>query len=183
MFCREISCRRATSETLDPGAAASATIRIFSSKDQRRRRSLPFSTSTRISHLVVDVHNDVVNDVSYLDTEVLVRRPGSAGYEKYAAIGKAWRRAWQEVIPFFAFPREVRRILYTTNAIEALNSKLRRAVRARGHFPNDEAALKLLFLVLNRAEKDWKMPPREWTAAKAQMAVIFGDRFAKAMTA
>ena len=102
---------------------------------------------------------------------------------KYAAIGRAWRRAWQEVIPFFAFPREVRRILYTTNAIEALNSKLRRAVRARGHFPNDEAALKLLFLVLNRAEKDWKMPPREWTAAKAQMAVIFGERFAKAMNA
>ncbi|MBB6255417.1 putative transposase [Nitrospirillum iridis] len=103
--------------------------------------------------------------------------------EKHAAIGKAWRRAWQEVIPFFAFPREVRRILYTTNAIEALNSKLRRAVRARGHFPNDEAALKLLFLVLNRAEKDWKMPPREWTAAKAQMAVMFGERFSKAMSA
>lgn len=74
-------------------------------------------------------------------------------------------------------------IIPVTNAIEALNSKLRRAVRARGHFPNDEAALKLLFLVLNRAEKDWKMPPREWTAAKAQMAVIFGERFAKAMNA
>lgn len=103
--------------------------------------------------------------------------------QKYEAIGKAWRRAWQEVIPFFAFPREVRRILYTTNAIEALNSKLRRAVRARGHFPNDEAALKLLFLVLNRAEKEWKMPAREWTAAKAQMAVLFGDRFTKAMNA
>jgi putative transposase len=103
--------------------------------------------------------------------------------EKYPAIGKAWRRAWQEVIPFFAFPRAVRRILYTTNAIEALNSKLRRAVRARGHFPNDEAALKLLFLVLNRAEKEWKMPPREWTAAKAQMAVLFGDRFSGAMAA
>lgn len=103
--------------------------------------------------------------------------------QKYEAIGKAWRRAWQEVIPFFAFPREVRRILYTTNAIEALNSKLRRAVRARGHFPNDEAALKLLFMVLNRAEKEWKMPAREWTAAKAQMAVLFGDRFTKAMNA
>jgi putative transposase len=103
--------------------------------------------------------------------------------EKYAAIGKAWRRAWQEVIPFFAFPREVRRILYTTNVIEALNSRLRRAVRARGHFPNDEAALKLLFLVLNRSEKEWKMPPREWTAAKAQMAVMFGERFSKAMSA
>lgn len=98
---------------------------------------------------------------------------------KYQAIGKAW----QEVIPFFAFPREVRRILYTTNAIEALNAKLRRAVRVRGHFPNDEAALKLLFLTLNRAEKDWKMPPREWSAARAQMAVLFGDRFAKAMGA
>ncbi len=74
-------------------------------------------------------------------------------------------------------------IIPVTNAIEALNSKLRRAVRAREHFPNDQAALKLLFLVLNRAEKDWKMPPREWTAAKAQMAVIFGERFAKAMNA
>ena len=63
---------------------------------------------------------------------------------KYPAIGQSWRRAWGEVIPFYAFPDDVRRILYTTNAIEALNSKLRRAVRARGHFPNDEAALKLL---------------------------------------
>jgi transposase-like protein len=70
-----------------------------------------------------------------------------------------------------------------TNAIEALNSKLRRAVRARGHFPNDEAALKLLFLVLNRSEKEWKMPPREWAAAKAQMAVMFAERFSKAMAA
>ena len=60
--------------------------------------------------------------------------------QRYPAIGQSWRRAWSEVIPFFAFPGEVRRIIYTTNAIEALNSKLRRAVRARGHFPNDEAA-------------------------------------------
>ena len=68
-----------------------------------------------------------------------------------------------------------------TNAIEALNSKLRRAVRARGHFPTDEAALKLLFLVLNRSEKEWKMPPREWAMAKAQFAVLFGQRFTRAM--
>jgi putative transposase len=100
---------------------------------------------------------------------------------KYAAIGQSWRRAWGEVIPFYAFHADVRRILYTTNAIEALNSKLRRAVRARGHFPNDEAAMKLLFLVLNRSEKEWKMPPREWAMAKAQFAVLFGDRFTKAL--
>ena len=100
---------------------------------------------------------------------------------RYPAIGPSWRRAWSEVIPFYAFPPEVRRILYTTNAIEALNSKLRRAVRARGHFPSDDAALKLLFLVLNRSEKEWKMPPREWAMAKAQFAILFGERFTTAL--
>jgi putative transposase len=100
---------------------------------------------------------------------------------RYPAIGRSWRRAWGEVVPFYAFPAEVRRLLYTTNAIEALNSKLRRAVRARGHFPTDEAAMKLLFLVLNRAEREWRMPPREWAMAKAQFAVLFGERFTKAM--
>lgn len=68
---------------------------------------------------------------------------------------QSWRRAWLEVIPFYAFPADVRRILYTTNAMEALNAKLRRAVRVRGHFPTDEAAIKLLFLVLHRTEKTW----------------------------
>ena len=101
--------------------------------------------------------------------------------QKYPAIGQSWRRAWNEVIPFYACPAEVRRILYTTNAIEALNSKLRRAVRARGHFPTDEAAMKLLFLVLNRSEKEWKMPPTTWAMAKAQFAVLFGERFTRAM--
>ncbi|HBF30889.1 IS256 family transposase [Rhizobium sp.] len=96
---------------------------------------------------------------------------------KFPAIAQIWRRAWQEVIPFFAFPKDVRRIIYTTNAIEALNSKLRRAVRARGHFPTDEAATKLLYLVLNRSEKEWKMPPREWAMAKSQFAILFADRF------
>jgi putative transposase len=101
--------------------------------------------------------------------------------QKYPAIGQSWRRAWGEVVPFYAFPGDVRRILYTTNAIEALNSKLRRAVRARGHFPSDEAATKLLFLVLNRSEKEWIMPPREWSMAKSQFAVLFGERFTTAM--
>jgi putative transposase len=100
---------------------------------------------------------------------------------KYPAIAQSWRRAWAEVIPFYGFAEEVRRIIYTTNSIEALNAKLRRAVRARGHFPSDDAAAKLLFLVLNRAEKEWTMPPREWAMAKAQFAVVFGERFTRAM--
>lgn len=99
--------------------------------------------------------------------------------QKYPTIGPIWRRAWAEVIPFFAFPDQVRRILYTTNAIEAVNAKLRRAVRARGHFPTDEAAMKLLFLVLNRAEKKWTMPPQHWCLACAQFAVMFGERFTR----
>lgn len=97
--------------------------------------------------------------------------------EKYPAIAQSWRRNWDLVIPFFAFPESVRRIIYTTNAIEALNSKLRRAVRTRGHFPSDDAAAKLLYLVLNHAAAEWKRPPREWTEAKTQFAVMFKERF------
>jgi len=100
---------------------------------------------------------------------------------KYPAISQSWRRAWPEVVPFYALTKDVRRLVYTTNAIEALNSKLRRAVRARGHFPTDDAALKLLFLVLNRSEKEWTMPAREWSSAKAQFAILFGERFTKAL--
>lgn len=97
--------------------------------------------------------------------------------QRYPAIAQSWRRNWQHVVPFFAFPESVRRMIYTTNAIEALNSKLRRAVRTRGHFPNDDAAMKLLYLVLNHAAENWKRPPREWTEARTQFAVMFGERF------
>ena len=94
-----------------------------------------------------------------------------AGYwgQRYPAIALSWRRNWTHVVPFFAFPESVRRIIYTTDAIEALNSKLRRAVRTRGHFPSDEAAMKLLYLVLNHAAEEWKRPPREWIEAKTHM--------------
>jgi len=96
---------------------------------------------------------------------------------KYPAITAAWRRNWTEVIPFFAYPLEVRRMIYTTNAIESLNSTIRRSVRARGHFPSDEAALKLIWLQLREVTKEWKMPAREWHAARAQFALLFGARF------
>jgi putative transposase len=97
--------------------------------------------------------------------------------KRFAAITAMWRRHWAQVIPFFAYPPEVRKMIYTTNAIESLNAKLRRSVRIRGHFPNDEAAMKLIWLQLREITKNWKMPPREWAAAKAQFAVVFGDRF------
>ena len=74
-------------------------------------------------------------------------------------------------MPFFAFPERACRIIYTTNAIEALNSKLRRPVRTRGHFPNDDAALKPSYLVLNHTAQDWKRPPWEWFEAKTQFNI------------
>jgi len=109
--------------------------------------------------------------------EALDAFEGSEWGRKYPPIAQSWRRAWEHVVPFFAFPEAVRRIIYTTNAIEALNSKLRRAVRTRGHFPNDDAAMKLLYLVLSNAAEDWKRPPREWVEAKNQFAILFEERF------
>ena len=99
---------------------------------------------------------------------------------KYPAVTASWRRRWEEVIPFFAFSPEVRRIIYTTNAIESLHSQVRKAIRNKGHFPSDEAATKLIYLALRNIMAKWKRPPKEWHAAKAQLAIQFGDRFTMA---
>lgn len=96
---------------------------------------------------------------------------------KYPAIAQSWRRHWEQVIPFFAFAPEVRKILYTTNAIESLNAQVRKAVRIRGHFPSEEAATKLIWLVLRKVQMRWTSPPASWQAAKAQLAIQFEDRF------
>jgi hypothetical protein len=96
---------------------------------------------------------------------------------KYPPIVAMWRRQWQEVIPFFAYPLAVRRIMYTTNAIESLNMQIRKVIKNRGHFPNDDAATKLIWLALRNITKDWKMPPVTWRAAKTQFAILFAERF------
>ena len=95
---------------------------------------------------------------------------------KYPTIGQSWRRNWEQIIPFLAYPQEIRKVIYTTNAIESLNRSLRKAVKARGHFPSDEAATKLLYLAIRNLTAKWKMPPREWTAAMNQFAILFDDR-------
>lgn len=96
---------------------------------------------------------------------------------KYPPIVASWRRRWEEIIPFFAFSPEVRKIIYTTNAIESLHSQVRKAIRNKGHFPSDEAATKLIYLALRNIEAKWKQPPREWHAARAQLAIQFDERF------
>lgn len=97
--------------------------------------------------------------------------------KKYPPIAPMWKRQWEQVIPFFSYPTDVRKIIYTTNAIESLHMQLRKIIKNRGHFPSDDAAVKLLYLALRNITKDWKMSAREWKAAMNQFAILFADRF------
>ena len=96
---------------------------------------------------------------------------------QYPAIAPSWRRAWEHVVPMFAFPPAIRKMIYTTNAVESLHRSLRKIIKTRGSFPSDEAATKLLFLAIRNAGIRWKRPI-EWTAAMGQFAILFADRFA-----
>jgi transposase-like protein len=101
---------------------------------------------------------------------------------KYPTIVQSWQRAWEHVIPFFAFPPEVRRVIYTTNVIESLHMQLRKIIKSRGHFPSDEAATKLLWLALRNVLRKSVRSTREWKSAMNQFAILFGDRFTSSRT-
>lgn len=96
---------------------------------------------------------------------------------KFPTVVSAWRRAWDRVIPFFAFPPEIRRVIYTTNAIESVNARLRKIIKTRGHFPSDDAAAKLIWLALRNITADWKMPAHHWKEAMNQFAILYTERF------
>ena len=95
---------------------------------------------------------------------------------RYPAIAPAWRCAWEHVVPMFAFPPTIRKMIYTTNALESLHRSLRKIIKTRGSFPSDEAATKLLFLAIRNAGVHWR-GSIEWTAAMGQFAILFEDRF------
>jgi putative transposase len=95
---------------------------------------------------------------------------------QYPSISRSWREHWPNVIPFFEYPKEIRKVIYTTNAIESLNSVIRKAVEVRKIFPNDNAALKVIFLATEQAAKKWTMPVRDWKAAMNQFMIMFPDR-------
>ena len=99
---------------------------------------------------------------------------------KYPTIVQSWRRAWENVTPFFVFPPEIRRVVYTTNAIESLNMQLRKIIKTRGHFPNDEAAIKLLWLALRNVLAKSVRAAFDWSSAMNQFAILFGERFTNA---
>ena len=95
---------------------------------------------------------------------------------KYPAISPSWKAEWERLTVFFDYSPEIRRVIYTTNAIESLNYSLRRTLKTRGSFPNDDSILKILYLAINRVAKKWTMPIRNWKAALNQFVILFGDR-------
>jgi putative transposase len=99
--------------------------------------------------------------------------------QKFPTVVASWRRAWTHVIPFFAFPPEVRRVIYTTNAIESVNARLRKIIKTRGHFPTDDAATKLIWLALRNITEDWGRAANNWKTAMNQFAILFDDRFTR----
>jgi len=103
---------------------------------------------------------------------------GSWG-RKYPMVVSAWQSAWSQVIPFFVFPPAIRKVIYTTNAIESVNAQLRKIIKTRGHFPNDDAATKLLWLAIRNITVKWGTATHDWTAAMQQFAVLYEDRFTR----
>jgi len=96
--------------------------------------------------------------------------------DEYLPIGQSWRRNWPRLIPFFDYPPEIRKVIYTTNAIESVNMSLRKLTKNRGSFPSDDALLKLFYLALRNISKKWTMPIRDWKAALTRFTIQFGDR-------
>ena len=97
--------------------------------------------------------------------------------QRYPMVAQAWRRAWDRVIPFFAFPPAIRRVIYTTNAIESVNAQLRKVIKTRGHFPTDDAAMKLIWLGIRNITNKWTGTSHGWKEAMAQFAIRYEDRF------
>jgi putative transposase len=101
---------------------------------------------------------------------------------KFPTVVAAWRRAWTHVIPFFAFPPDVRRVIYTTNALESVHAQLRKIIKTRGHFPTDEAATKLIWLALRNITAKWARGAIHWKIAMRQFAILYEDRFLTSST-
>jgi transposase-like protein len=97
-------------------------------------------------------------------------------WKAYPSVSQVWRRNWARITPFFNYPPDIRRAIYTTNSVESLNRSLRKIIKTRGGFPNEEAALKLLFLALRQAAKKWTMPIHHWREALNHFTILWPER-------
>ena len=139
--------------------------------------------TTTVQTCIVHVLRNSLDYASWKDRKKLAAalRDFAAGPwgQKHPTIVQSWQRAWAHVIPFFAFPPAVRRVIYTTTAIERLHMRLRKIIKTRGHFPTDDAALKLLWLALHNTFANTTRSVREWHEAMNQFAIFYGDRFTR----
>jgi putative transposase len=138
------------------------------------RHSLKYVPRRQYDAVVKDlkpIYTAIDSDQALLALEAFEEKWG----QQIPVIGQAWRSAWEHVTPFMAFPPDVRRVIYTTNAIEALNRQLRKAVKTKGHFPTEDAARKLIYLAITNAVPQWTRT-RGWTKAMLAFKIHFGDR-------
>jgi putative transposase len=118
------------------------------------------------------VYRAVTADDAYLKLEAFAEKWDGA----YPTISQMWRRNWEHLTPFFSYPADIRKVIYTTNTIESLNMSLRKVIKTRGSFPNADSAMKLLFLALEHIAKKWTMPVQDWKAALQRFTILLGDR-------
>src|SRR4051794_9532951 len=140
-------------------AHAEQTARVRIARDELRR-------IRELTRTIDDLHAELA-ELDAFDAEWGARYPAAV---------QAWRTSWEHVIPFLSLPADLRRAVYTTNTIEGLHRQVRKAIKTRGHFPDEQAATKLIYLALIRADAKWQRN-RAWTAARAALKIHFGDRF------
>jgi putative transposase len=143
------------------------------------RNSLEFANwkeRTPLAAALRPIYTAASADAALLVLDAFERGPWGV---RFPTVVAAWRRAWTHVIPFFAFPPEVRRIIYTTNALESLHAQVRKILKTRGHFPTDDAATKLIWLALRNITSRWGRGPQQWKPAMNQFAILYGERFTR----
>lgn len=139
------------------------------------RHSLNFVSWKRRKEVAADLRR-IYQSATADEAEMRLAEFEDRWDDEYLPIGQSWRRNWERIIPFFDFPPEIRKVVYTTNAIESVNMSLRKITKNRGSFPSDEALLKLYYLALNNIARKWTKPIRDWKAALTQFTIRFGDR-------
>lgn len=132
---------------------------------------VPRRDRERVAKDLKPIYTAIDADAAHRELEAFDEKWG----QRFPVITQAWLDAWEHITPFLAFPPEVRRVIYTTNAIEALNRQLRKAIKTKGHFPNEDAARKLIYLAIQNAVPAWTKT-RNWTAALLAFKIAFGDR-------
>lgn len=139
------------------------------------RHSLNYVSWKRRKEVAADLRR-IYTAATVEEAELMLGEFEDRWHSEYLPIGQSWRRNWSRLTPFFDYPPEIRKVIYTTNAIESVNMSLRKLTKNRGSFPSDEALTKLFYLALRNISQKWTMPIRDWKAALTRFTIQFGDR-------